>query len=158
MREFPLYPAVPRAYGRFVEKEDKAMKIEGRCHCGAIAYEAEVDPQKAVMCHCNDCQAFSGAPFRASVPAKVEDFRLLRGEPRIYVKTAESGNRRAQAFCGTCGSPIYASAPENPAVYTLRLGAVKQRAQIPPLRQIWCSMALPWALNVSTLPGVEGQS
>ena len=98
------------------------MKIEGGCHCGAIAYEAEVNPQKAVMCHCADCQTFSGAPFRASVPAKVENFRLLKGEPRIYVKTAESGNPRAQAFCGTCGSPIYASAPENPTVYTLRLG------------------------------------
>ena len=24
------------------------MKIEGHCHCGAIAYEAEVDPAKAV--------------------------------------------------------------------------------------------------------------
>jgi hypothetical protein len=128
------------------------MKIDGRCHCGAISYAAEVDPDMASMCHCTDCQRFSGAPFRASAPARVEDFRLVSGAPKIYVKTADSGRRRAQAFCGECGTPIYASAAENPTVLNLRLGAVTQRAEITPRRQIWCSSALPWALDVRTLP------
>jgi hypothetical protein len=130
------------------------MKIEGNCHCGAIAYEASVDPAKASICHCDDCQTLSGAPFRASVPAKAADLRIVRGEPRVYVKTAENGNRRAQGFCAVCGSPIYATSADNPQFYNLRLGAVKQRAQIPPLRQIWCDSALGWAQDVSGLPGV----
>jgi hypothetical protein len=130
------------------------MKIEGECHCRAIGYEAEVDPAKAVICHCSDCQAFSGAPFRASVPAKAEHFRLTKGVPRIYVKTADSGNPRAQAFCEVCGTQIYSSAPEDPPVYMLRLGAVKQRAEIPAQRQIWCDSALAWAQNISGVPGV----
>jgi hypothetical protein len=128
------------------------VKIEGQCHCGAVAYEAHVNPAKAGMCHCTDCQMLSGSPFRASVPAKAEDFRLLRGEPKIYVKTADSGNKRAQAFCGNCGSPIYATAPENPVIYNLRLGAVKQRAEIVPTQQIWCSSALEWAQDVRGIP------
>ena len=128
------------------------MRVEGRCHCGAIAYAAEVDPELASICHCADCQSFSGAPFRASVPAKVENFRLVRGAPKIYVKTADSGNMRAQAFCGECGAPIYASAAENPTVLNLRLGAIKQRAEIVPRRQIWRQSALPWALDIRGLP------
>ena len=104
------------------------------------------------MCHCTDCQTLSGAPFRASVRAKVEDFRLLRGEPRIYVKTADSGRKRAQAFCGNCGSPIYATEAEHPTLYNLRLGAVKQRAEIVPTRQIWCESALEWAKDVRDIP------
>lgn len=32
------------------------MEIEGSCHCGAIAYEAFVDPKTAGLCHCTDCQ------------------------------------------------------------------------------------------------------
>ena len=128
------------------------MKIEGQCHCGAIVYEAHVNPAKAGMCHCTDCQTLSGAPFRASVPAKAEDFRLLRGEPRIYVKTADSGRKRAQAFCGNCGSPIYATEAEHPTLYNLRLGAVKQRAEIEPTRQIWCESALEWAQDVRDIP------
>lgn len=27
------------------------MKIDGGCHCGAITYEAEVDPEKTSICH-----------------------------------------------------------------------------------------------------------
>jgi hypothetical protein len=128
------------------------MKIEGNCHCGAIAYEAIVDPQKASLCHCADCQTLSGAPFRASVPAASADFHILRGQPKIYIKTATSGARRAQAFCADCGTPIYATAAENSTQYNVRLGAVAQRAQIPALRQSWCSSALAWAQNITGLP------
>ena len=133
------------------------MKVDGRCHCGRIVFTAEVDPETASICHCMDCQRFSGAPFRTSVPARVEDFLLVSGAPKIYVKTAESGRRRAQAFCGECGTPIYASAAENPTVLNLRLGAVQQRAEIAPRRQIWCSSALPWALDVRDLPSSPRQ-
>lgn len=134
------------------------MKIEGACHCGAIAYEAETDPDKAVICHCSDCQTISGAPFRASVPVKAENFRLLKGKPRQYVRVADSGNARAQGFCADCGTQLYSAAPENPPAYMLRLGAVKQRAQIPARRQIWCGSALAWAQDISPLPGVKHQS
>jgi len=130
------------------------MKIEGECLCGAIAYEAHVDPARAGMCHCTDCQTLSGSPFRASVPARAEDFHILRGTPKVYIKTADSGAKRAQGFCGECGSPVYATGAENRTIYNLRLGMVKQRAQIPPRRQIWCSSALEWARDVRDLPGV----
>ena len=131
---------------------EKTMKIEGKCHCGAIAYEAIVDPQKAGLCHCTDCQTLSGAPFRASVPALAADFCILRGEPKLYIMTAASGTRRAQAFCADCGTPIYAAAADNPTQFNLRLGAIVQRAQIPALKQGWCSSALAWAQNITHLP------
>jgi hypothetical protein len=128
------------------------MKIEGRCHCGAIQYEAEVDPATVSICHCDDCQTLSGAPFRASVPAKTENFQLTGGLPKIYVKTAASGNKRAQAFCADCGSSIYsADAVDHPAVYMLRVGPIEQREQLPPKRQIWHSSALAWASDTTEL-------
>ena len=34
-------------------------------------------------------------------------FRLLAGKPKEYVKTAESGGKRAQGFCPDCGTAIY---------------------------------------------------
>ncbi len=66
------------------------MKIDGACHCGRISYEAEVNPDLVVICHCTDCQTNSGAPYRANVPVRLENFRL-KGEPKTYVKTADSG-------------------------------------------------------------------
>ena len=99
------------------------MKIEGSCHCGHITYTAEIDPENVGICHCTDCQTLSGSPYRVSVQTPKEAFKLTTGQPRIYVKTAESGNKRAQAFCPQCGTPIYSSAVDNPPNYNLRIGA-----------------------------------
>jgi hypothetical protein len=139
------------------QNQERNVKVEGHCHCGAVAYEATVDPQTASLCHCTDCQTLSGAPFRASVVALAENFHLLRGQPKIYIKTGESGARRAQAFCAECGTPIYAAAPDSPTQYNLRLGAVAQRAQIPALKQRWCDSALAWTENVASLPATARQ-
>ena len=44
------------------------MKIDGACHCGFIAYEAEADPEMTGICHCTDRQTLSGSAFVASCP------------------------------------------------------------------------------------------
>jgi hypothetical protein len=132
-------------------EEETGMHIEGGCHCGYITYEAEVDPATVSVCHCTDCQTLSGSAFRTVVPAKKDAFRLLTGQPRIYVKTAESGNKRAQAFCPECGTPIYATAASDPQVFGLRVGSARQRAQLPPQRQVWCRSALDWVMNLDSV-------
>ena len=129
------------------------MKIEGGCHCGAISFEADVDPGKVALCHCTDCQIISGAPYRASVPALAEKL-TLRGSPKTYVKTAESGNKRLHGFCGECGSAIYATTPDDQRVFNLRVGAIKQRAELVPKIQGWCRSAMPWINDVASIPKV----
>jgi hypothetical protein len=91
-----------------------------------------------------------------SIPT--QNFRLLKGTLRTYVKTADSGTKRAQTFCADCGTPIYASAPQNPPTVSLRWGSIVQRAQLPPKRQIWCGSAVGFAKNLEGLPSVLGQS
>jgi hypothetical protein len=129
------------------------MKIDGQCHCGAIAYRAEVDPNTLSICHCSDCQTLSGSPFRASIPASAASFDMLRGKVTVYVKTADSGARRRQAFCAICGTPIYACEDEdNPQTYSLRAGAIAQRASFRPKLQIWCRSAMPWVDSIAAVP------
>jgi len=131
------------------------MRIDGGCHCGYLAYEAEIDPGR--ICHCTDCQVFSGSAYTAFVTATRESFRLVAGEPAIYVKTAESGNRRAQAFCPRCGTRIYASAEIEPQAYNLRVGTIRQRAALRPGMQMWCRSALPWAMDLTALERFDRQ-
>jgi len=132
------------------------MKVTGGCHCGAIGYEAEVDPGAVSVCHCTDCQALSGSAFRVVVPAKREGFRLM-GKPKIYVKTAESGRKRAQAFCGNCGSPIYSADVTDPQVFNIRVGTISQRGSLPPNKQIWCRSALGWAMHLEPVAQTQKQ-
>jgi hypothetical protein len=133
------------------------MKIDGRCHCGFIAYEAEAEPENAAICHCTDCQSLSGSAFRTVIRVG-ETFRLLSGEPTIYVKTAESGSKRAQAFCPRCGSPIYAtSAGEGPKSYSVRAGTVRQRDRFVPRVQIWTRSQQKWVTDIGSIKVVEKQ-
>ena len=121
------------------------MKVTGQCHCGHITYAAEVDPATARVCHCTDCQKLTGTVYRVAIPSLPGKFALTSGSPKIYIKTAESGNKRAHAFCPECGTPIYAAALEpSPSVVGLRVGGIDQRAHLaPPARQQWCQSALP---------------
>jgi hypothetical protein len=129
------------------------MKVDGGCHCGHIRYEAEVDPDKVVLCHCTDCQALSGSAFRVVVPTAAGTFKLLSGSPKAYVKTGDSGNKRIQAFCPDCGSPIY-SAPvgDGAEVAGLRVGTIRQRDQLVPKDQFWFRSAQAWLRD---LPGLS---
>ena len=43
------------------------MEIKGGCLCGAVRYTAEADPTSATVCHCRDCQKFTGSVFAALV-------------------------------------------------------------------------------------------
>jgi len=125
------------------------VKVDGGCHCGQIRYEAVVDPEKVAICHCTDCQTLSGSAYRTVAPAS--DFKLLGGRPKIYVKTADSGNQRQQGFCPECGTPIYSAPVGEAAVYHLRVGTIRQRAQLPPKVQNWCRSALGWSMDLKGL-------
>ena len=134
------------------------MKIDGGCHCGYITYEGEADPDKASICHCTDCQKLSGSAFRTVVPVAGESLKM-KGEPTIYLKTAESGNKRQQAFCPRCGSPIYSAPPgDGPKSYFIRLGTVRQRNRIVPKTQIWARSQQPWTRTLATVRSVEKQT
>ncbi|HEV7559556.1 MAG TPA: GFA family protein [Kofleriaceae bacterium] len=134
------------------------MRVTGACHCGAIRYEADIDPATAGICHCRDCQVLSGTAFRVYVRAAPGTFKILSGCPRVYTKTAETGAKREQAFCETCGSPIYATAPgPEPRVYSIRAGTLDQRDQLDANIQIWARSRLPLLDRLDAIPKLETQ-
>jgi len=134
------------------------MKIDGRCHCGHITYEAEVDPETIMICHCSDCQTLSGSAFRTVVFTREGTFKLLSGELKIYVKTGESGTKRPQSFCPNCGTPIYSTTVgEGPKVHSIRVGTARQRDNLVPKVQIWCRSSQRWLSDLSSVSRIETQ-
>lgn len=131
------------------------MHINGSCHCGKITYVAEIDPNAVGICHCTDCQTLSGTAFRTVVSTKKEDLKMLSGEPKIYIKTAESGNKRAQAFCADCGTPLWATTPTDQQSFGLRVGAIKERDQLVPKRQVWARSAQGWLSQLGSIARAE---
>ncbi len=131
------------------------MKIDGQCHCGHVTYEAEIDPEKVSICHCTDCQALTGSPYRITASTTRDKLRLTGAEPKLYVKTGGSGKKRLQYFCPDCGSPLFVTGEGQDADrWGIRWGSIRQRAALPPKRQIWCRSALPWIHDLQDVPGL----
>jgi len=114
--------------------------------------------QLAAMGYC--MVIFPLTAFRVSIPVKGDSFKLS-GQPTIYIKTtADSGNPRAQAFCGKCGSPLYSTTPGEgqQAMYIVRVGILQQRDQLEPKRQIWWRSARPWVTGLDGIRKIEKQT
>ncbi len=133
------------------------MKIDGGCHCGAVRYEAEIEPEHVVLCHCTDCQALSGSAFRVVARTREDTFRLTAGDVKIYVKTGESGTQRQQSFCADCGSPIYSTGvgAGQQRVHSIRVGTIRQRAELIPKAQVWHRSSQHWVDAIAALPARE---
>ena len=119
-------------------------QINGGCHCGQVTYQAVVDDTKVMICHCEDCQVLSGTVYRTIVIADSDNLQIT-GSVKNYIKTAESGRSRIQAFCPECGTHLYASSADGkPEVYNLRVGTIEQRQELKPAVEIWCDSAMNW--------------
>ena len=135
------------------------MKIDGSCHCGEITYEAKIDPEMVVICHCTDCQTLSGSAFRTVALTQAGTFTLLSGEPKIYVKTAQSGAPRQQAFCPECGTPIFSTSVEaGPKIHGVRTGTIRQRDGLVPKLQVWSRSAQHWLTDLNDMKKSDQQS
>ena len=124
-----------------------AIKINGGCYCGDITITGEVSPDKIMACHCTDCQKFSGAPFRAVAVIAADDVKIS-GTVTEFLKTAESGNERAQGFCGKCGSHLYATDPAK-TLFMIRTGCLDQHHELVPAKHIFGKSAVEWVGEIA---------
>ena len=134
------------------------MKIDGGCLCRHITYEAVVAPDKVAICHCTDCQTHSGTAFGVVVGITDGQLHLRSGTLKTFEKIADSGTRRALAFCPECGTRIHArTVGEGSSFFGLRLGTVNQRDQLTPKRQVWSRSAQGWLADLESIPKFEKQ-
>jgi hypothetical protein len=80
------------------------MIYTGKCHCGAVAFEADA-PERLRVLDCN-CSICAKAGFLHLIVPRAS-FRLLRGAENLTTYTFNTGVAR-HTFCRTCGmKPFY---------------------------------------------------
>ena len=128
------------------------MKIDGACHCGNVAFEAEVDPATRPDLSLHGLPDHGGALFRANIQASGETFRLARDSQNFTSRRPKREPARAGVLRG-CGTGLYATSPINPTSYVLRVGTIAQRAAFRPAQRISVA-ALGIALDTTVRRGV----
>jgi hypothetical protein len=117
--------------------------IEGRCLCGRVHYVADAAPKFVGICHCTDCQRFSGSAFTifVGVPAAA---LTVTGTLKTFTKPGDSGKPIHRRFCPECGCSLMDQAEALPGLTMIFAGTLDDRSWIQPRSQIYCDSAQPW--------------
>jgi hypothetical protein len=82
------------------------MPITGACRCGGVTYQLVCEALPVTyVCHCLDCQTWSGSAF-AEHALLAEDAIQLDGETVTY-KHGREGFLSEQIICRMCHTRIY---------------------------------------------------
>ncbi|WP_404480399.1 GFA family protein [Novosphingobium sp. BL-52-GroH] len=128
------------------------MKLEGGCHCGAVRYTVEGQPQHVALCHCGDCRKSSGAPTVAWAAFNSPDFTLTAGSPSVY----NSSGTAMRHFCPTCGSGLYYVNEANlPGLVDIQVATLDDPDALPPQAQIQVAERIGWMKDIAGLHEFE---
>ncbi|KAK7415165.1 hypothetical protein QQX98_006109 [Neonectria punicea] len=83
------------------------MGYAGSCMCGAIAYKSTSEEALRALCHCLDCQKWTGGAFTSNAVVDEDSFSVTKGSPKQYDVTGASGKINHHFFCGDCGSSLF---------------------------------------------------
>ncbi|EGY18712.1 hypothetical protein HYQ45_017190 [Verticillium longisporum] len=100
------------------------MTTKGSCACGAIAYQFEGEALTKALCHCIDCQKWTGGAFTSNAIVPRTAFSVTKGTPRTWDAVAASGKINKHFFCGDCGSSLYTELEVLPDVTCVKAGGL----------------------------------
>jgi hypothetical protein len=124
----------------------------GGCSCGSIRYECSAEPIAMLNCHCRQCQYASGGAFSSGYFVNRSSFKLLKGKPRYYELSADSGNKVRRGFCSSCGSQLFAEGDGNPDIVVIKPASLDDPSWFKPHLDIFTESAQPWDPMDPTLP------
>jgi hypothetical protein len=129
-------------------------QIAGGCLCGKVRYSASGDPAFVGVCHCADCQKFTGSAF-AAVVGVPKAALTVQGELATYTETGDTGKSTYRRFCPQCGSSVMDEADALPDIVMVGVGTLNDASWVKPGMQIYCDSAQPWVHlggNIQSFP------
>lgn len=133
-------------------------QIAGGCLCGKVRYSASGDPAFVGVCHCTDCQKFTGSAF-AIVVAVPKEALTVQGTLSTFHKAGDTGKSTSRSFCPQCGSSVIDEAEVMPGIAMLGAGTLDDSSWLKPGMQIYCDSAQPWVQlggNLQAFPKMPG--
>ena len=118
-------------------------RIAGHCLCGKVHYAADMEPKFVGVCHCTDCQRFTGSAFSTIIAVPTEALKVS-GALKTFSKTGDSGKLIHRRFCPECGSGIFDEANALPGIAMVNAGTLDDRSWVKPQSEIYCDSAQPW--------------
>ena len=107
------------------------MKANGKCLCGSVELEVEMENSEVAACHCSMCRKWSGGPMMAM---ETSDTLIISGESSV--SRYDSSEWADRGFCVKCGTHLfYHLKPNNQ--YHIPVGLLNIEAEIDFSHQIF---------------------
>jgi hypothetical protein len=126
-------------------------RIKGGCLCGRVRFSADAEPAFVGVCHCTDCQKFSGSAL-STVMAIPEGSLKVDGKLKVFTKAGDSGKPIHRSFCPECGSGVVDKADALPGMVMLYVGTFDDSSWVKPGSQIYCDSAQSWVQLGGDMP------
>jgi hypothetical protein len=117
--------------------------ITGGCLCGRVRYTVTGEPAFSGLCHCRNCQRYTGSAFEALIAFPAASVSV-QGELKTYDDTGDSGQPVHRRFCPNCGSGVVNEVDALPGVTIVLAGTLDDPAAFKPTMDVYWSSAQPW--------------
>ena len=134
--------------------ENGMSNLRGSCMCGAIQFDTTAAPAFSVNCHCQDCRAATGAAY-ATINFVAADQITVKGTPKKFEHTADSGNILTKHFCSNCGSTLFTSNSARNNMMGIMAGVVSNIEDVKPQLNVFVSSKIPSTPLDNNIPAHE---
>jgi len=127
------------------------MTQVGGCICGNVRYEVEGEPTAKALCHCGDCRKTTGSTYSTNGIYPEAAFKLTQGTPKVFTKTAGSGNDMESHFCGDCGSTLWRQGKSYAGLRIVKIGTlddVNTLISMKPIAELFAPGRIPWVAAI----------
>ena len=116
--------------------------MTGGCLCGRVRYATLAEPARMGLCHCRNCQRYTGSAFEPFIILPTTSIGIT-GELRVFEHLGDSGRPVRRCFSPTCGSGVVNIDPTHGMTVVLA-GTLDDPAVFRPAIEICCDTAQPW--------------
>ncbi len=117
---------------------------KAQCCCGKLRLEIDGDPTINVVCHCADCQRWSGSAFGWSMYFE-ETSVHASGNKSEYLP----GNGQKRYFCPSCGSTLFWFSPDFAGLIGVAVGSLFGERRPTPMASYSENSVCDW-VNIPT--------
>jgi hypothetical protein len=128
-----------------------------RLPCGTVRYEITDDPVALYVCHCRECQKQSSSAFGISVIVKRSEFRVARGEVKVWCERRTAAGRLSCAFCPDCGSRLWHESAGAADTISVKGGSLDEPVDLRAAVHIWTARKLPGVVIPETAAQFPGE-
>jgi len=147
---FVVCPGAGRKPDPTTGQRRRQMPRTARCLCGAFTVIVSTEPMMVNVCHCQDCQLRSGAPWSSAAYFPKEAVRL-DGPNKIYTRTSDAGTRINHHFCSTCGSTVCWTLETGSTRYGIPVGAFNDPSFPAPSLSVWEKRRYEWSPSMGNM-------